>query len=162
MIRDEELKRLIKYAEGMGVSVKFKPYVKYSRNDAEWALDGSEIVIYVKSKTSKIDKVLSLIHEISHHKAFIDNGRINDPKVEEAIDDEEKKRNRKKILDYEINDSVYWEDIYKDTNCQFDIKILHRQREYDIWNYEVYYELNRLPTHKECVAKRKELRKKYK
>jgi len=161
MIRDEELNRLIKYAQGMGISVKFKPYIPRSQYEAEWKIDGSEITIFVTKRCSKINKILSLIHELAHHKAFVDNGRQFDPKVEEAIDSEENKIHRKRILDYEREDTIYWEDIYKDTNCQFDIKILHKQKEYDIWNYEVFYETGKFPTRKQSVAKRKELNKKY-
>ena len=160
MIRDEEIQRLIRYAQGMGLSVRFKPYVKYSKDQAEWALDGSEITVFVKSTTSKIEKVLSLIHELGHQKGFIDNGRKTDPKIEEAIDSEET-RHRKRVLESERNDMVYWEDIYKDTNCKFDLKILEKQKELDIWSYEVYYKTGKWPATKAKVQKIKELRRKY-
>ena len=79
-----------------------------------------------------------------------------DPKVEEALDSEENKKiHRKRILDMERSDSVYWDDIYKDTNCQFPIWKLHAQREFDIWQYEVYYETGKFPT-KKVKDKKKE------
>lgn len=161
MKRDDELNRLIRYCQGMGLSVRFKPYVRGSKTQAEWACDGSEIVIYVKSNYSKLDKILSLIHEAAHHKSWIDNERVMDPKVEEALDKDHLKSARKRVLDMEIADAVYWEDIYKDTNCQFNISKLHKQKELDIWCYEVYYETGRDATKKEKAAKRRELRKKY-
>lgn len=160
MKRDDEINRLIRYAQGMGLSVRFKPYIKYSRDEAEWKIDGSQITIFVKNSTSKLEKVLSLIHEIGHHKSFIDNGRKIDPKVEEALDSEET-RHRKRVLESERADMVYWSDIYRDTNCSFDLKILEKQKELDIWSYEVYYETGSWPTGKEKVQKRKELKKKY-
>jgi hypothetical protein len=161
MVRDEEINRLIRYAQGMGLSVHFKPYIK-GGVAAEWAIDGSEITIFVTPRCSKIEKILSLIHEISHHKSWVDNKRKLDPKIEEALDSEEnKKSHRKRLLDMEIADSVYWEDIYKDTNCQFNIQKLYKQKEFDIWGYQVDYETGKNPTKKERRAKMKELKKKY-
>lgn len=144
----------------MGLSVRFKPYIKYSKDEAEWTTDGSEITIFVKPTTTKLDKVLSLIHELGHHKGFIDNGRKTDPKFEEALDSEEL-RHRKKVLESERADMVYWEDIYKDTNCKFDLKLLAKAKELDIWSYEVYYKTGKWPTYKAKAQKRKELRRKY-
>lgn len=162
MIRDEELNRLIRYAQGMGLSVRFKPYVRNSKIAAEWTLDGSEITIYTSSTDSKLDKILSLIHELGHHKGFIENNRQTDPKVEEALEDEEeKKRNRNRIYSYEVADTQYWEQIYKDTNCQFDIRKLHIQKEFDIWCYEVYAEKGRFPTKAIKKEKLVQLKKKH-
>jgi hypothetical protein len=162
MIRDEELNRLIRYAQGMGLSVRFKPYVKNSKTAAEWLCDGTEVTIYVTTRCSKIDKILSLIHELGHHKAWIENARQVDPKVEEAINSEdEKKSYRKRILDMEIQDSEHWEQIYRDTNCRFDIEKLHKQREFDIWTYQFYYETARDARKAEKKKKWAELKRKY-
>lgn len=162
MKRDEELNRLIKYAQGMGVTVRFKPYSRKIGAYAEWAMDGSEITIYTRSKCSKIEKILSLIHELSHQKAWVLNNREKDPKMEKILLSEENtKKDRKKILDMEIADSIHWESIYNDTNCQFPIERLRKQREFDLWNYEVCYETGSLPTVKQKSEKMKELRKKY-
>lgn len=162
MKRDEELNRLIRYAQGMGLSVRFKPYIKGSKTSAEWVTDGSEITIYVSNRCSKIEKILHLIHEIAHHKAFINNERELDPKVDKALDfGDNGKRDRKHLLDMETNDSNYWEEIYRDTNCQFNIERLHKQRELDLWWYEVYYETGHGVTTKQSKEKKKELRKKY-
>jgi hypothetical protein len=162
MVRDDELNRLMRYAQGMGISIRFKPYVPYSRVAAEWTTDGSEITVYTTNNCSKLEKILHLIHELGHHKGFVDDNREVDPKIEEALEDEDnKKRNRKRILDMEIKDSMYWEEIYRDTNCRFNIEKLHKQKEFDIWCYEIYYETGRNATTKEKTEKRKELRDKY-
>ncbi len=162
MKRDDEINRLMKYAQGLGLSVRFKPFVK-GGDAAEWTIDGTELTIYVKSKCSKLEKVLSLIHELGHQKAFIDNKRQFDPKIEEAIDSEENKKiHRKRLLDWEVDSSVYWEDIYRDTNCQFPMHILKRQMDFDIWQYEVHYKTGKFPKGKEKNKKWKELKEKYK
>ena len=161
MVRDEELNRLIRYAQGMGLSVRFKPYVPYSKDEAEWHTDGTEIAIFVTPKTSKIEKILSLIHELGHHKSWIENGRKVDPKFEDALGDDESKRSRRIVYLGELNDTQYWEQIYRDTNCQFNPYILHKQRELDVWMYEVYYETGKFPTRKAKIAKRKQLKEKF-
>lgn len=161
MIRDEEINRLIRYAQGMGLSVRFKPYVPFSKTAAEWSLDGKEVVVYTSSSDSKLDMVLSLIHELGHHKGFIENGRKIDPKIEEAINDEEKAKSRYKVLQYEIEDSKHWVQIYKDTDCRFNPKRLEKQREFDIWAYEVFYKTGKFPTCKAKKNKKRQLRERY-
>ena len=160
MKRDDELNRLIRLAQGMGLSVRFKPYVR-GGNRAEWITDGSEVTVYVTNRCSKLYKILSLIHELGHHKAFVDNERGVGEKVEEALDKEEHtKAQRKHIFDMEYNDSLYWESIYKDTNCQFGLDKLETQRQLDVWIYEYYYETGKWPSWNEKIEKKKELRRK--
>lgn len=163
MNRDDEIQRLIKYAQALGVPVRFKPYVPRSNDGGGWSVDGSEIVVYTSNGDTKIGKILILIHEIAHHKGWIENGRKTDPKVTEALlDEEEKKKSRKRIYLGELKDTRYWEQIYKDANCAFDIGKLYAAKEYDIWQYEVFYETGKFPTTKEKAKKTKELSAKYK
>ena len=162
MVRDLELSRLIKFAEGMGLKVRFKPYVK-GGNRAEWITDGTEVTVYVTNRCSKLDKILSLIHELGHHKAFVDNERSLTEKVDEALNrDDPTKLHRKHIFDMEYNDSLYWEQIYRDTNCQFGLDRLEMQRQYDVWVYQHYYETGEWPTWNEKIEKKKEFRKQFK
>lgn len=162
MVRDEELSRLIKFAQGMGLKVSFKPYIR-GGNRAEWMTDGTELTVYVTSRCSKLEKILSLIHEISHHKAFVDNDRSIGEKIDEALEKEDpSKIYRKRIYDMELNDSLYWEQIYKDTNCQFGLDKLERQRQLDVWVYQYYYETGEWPSWAESVKKKKELKRKFK
>lgn len=160
MKRDDELNRLVRYAQGHGLSVHFKPYVKRSGIAAEWATDGSEITIYLSARCSKIEKILLLIHELGHHKAFVNNEREVDQKVEDALGSLMKK-DKKRVLDMETADSQHWEEIYRDTNCQFDINKLYRERDFDIWTYQFDYDNDRSPTCEEKRDKRRELRRKY-
>lgn len=162
MIRDEELQRLIRYAQGMGLSVRFKPYVKGSDVGGGWTTDGSEITVYESPRDTKISKILILIHEIGHHKGFIENNRKVNPDVLEALEDEDPKKSaRRKIYRDEVRDTQYWEQIYKDTNCQFPIEKLYASRDFDIWWYEQFYEREEPPTLKEKTQKYRELKEKY-
>lgn len=173
MIRDEEISRLVKYVEGMGVKVKFLEKTRNS-NAAEWALDGSEIRIYKNNRTTKIDIVLSLIHEIAHHVWFIhEKNRQPDLKFEEALvrqnlyecdlsDTPAPKTLRKKILQTEIAGAQWWNVIYKDTDCKFSLWRLESSKVLDIWFYEVYYLTGYFPSRKEGREKYKEILRKYK
>ena len=162
MKRDLELKRLIKYAQGMGVEVKFKPYVRGSGNAAEWRLDGSEITIYTTKRNSKIYNILLLIHELGHHKSFILNGRKS-PSEEYDIfspSDDKSKKFRRQMYLTEKRDSRHWETIYKDTGCTFPVRILKLQRDYDLWVYHYFYKNGVWPSNKERGAYRAKLRSK--
>jgi hypothetical protein len=146
----------------MGVIVRFKSYVKKSGDRAEWTLDGKEITIFTEKNDSKIQLILSLIHELGHHKGFVNNGRKLDPKVDEALgDEEERKVSRRRIYLDEAKDAEYWEEIYNDTNCNFPINKLYLQKEFDIWSYEFYYENGNFPDNKDRAKKMKELKNKY-
>jgi len=162
MQRDDEIARLIKYAQGMGITVRFKPYIKNSGVAAEWATDGTEINIYTDKSSSKIGKVLLLIHELSHHKAFVDKKRQIGSHMERILDSEEHtKEDRKKVYDMEYQDSAYWEDIYRDTHCKFNIEKLRKQREFDVWQYEVYYKTGKYPNTREKKIKMEALKELY-
>lgn len=169
MIRDQEINRLINYIKGIGLKVSFTS--KEKGVSAFWYIDNSEIVICRNNNKTKISTVLSLIHELGHAMHNIhEKSREIDTKVEKALNHvseaeeqefDTKKRQRKIILDDEIAGTQYWHSIYKETNMKFPVQKLEAQMEFDIWQYEVYYEKGKDPTVKEKKAKMKELRKKY-
>lgn len=173
MIRDEEIQRLIDYIKGIGLKVTFSS--KKSYDSAFWYLDNTGIVVFKKNNQSKIDTVLSLIHEIGHAKHNLwEKNREIDPKFEKAldhVDDAEeqgtdtKKRHRKTILDNEIAGTKYWDEIYHETNMKFPIWRLEVAKLYDVYQYEYFYEHGSYPTTKERKKKYKEIvskhRKKY-
>lgn len=161
-IRDEEIKRLVSYAQAMGTKVIFSQ--KSSGNDmASWLLDGTEITVYEKEHKTKIDLVLTLIHEIAHACEFIrNNNRQFDHKLEEAIgDEEEKKKHRKKMYEWEEKGLQWWEEIYRDVNCKFPIYKLYIAKDFDIWQYQVYYETGKFPSGKNKAQKYKDLKEKW-
>lgn len=171
-VRDEEIKRLIHYGQGLGVKVTILSG-KDKDNDGYWALDGTEILICAGNHDSKTELILSLIHELGHHVWFIhEKDRQPDFKFEEAIDrellKEEEKGNitpkhlRKKIYNVERASAEYWYVIYKDTGIQIPEWKLFAQREYDVWMYEEYYEKGEYPKGEQKRKKLKEIRKKWK
>jgi hypothetical protein len=163
-IRDDEINRLVKYAQGLNVQVKFIPSKGRQADSANWTTDGKEINVFVRKTHTKLHIILSLLHEICHQIAFIYNrDRLPDPELEEAIDPEiERKYLRKRILDWEIEGTKWWETVYKETDCKFDINKLYAEKALDIWIYEYYYENGQFPKKQQMTQKRKELRSKYK
>ena len=171
MIRDEEIKRLSNYIKGLGLKVIFTSSTK-GDEAASWATDNSEIVINTRNNDSKIDIVMSMIHEIGHalHNLWEKN-REPDRKFEEALDHtyeaeelglDTKKRQRKVILENEIAGTRYWEATYKETNMKFPIWRLYANMEFDIWQYEVYSETGIFPNNSERTKKMKEIAAKHK
>lgn len=172
MIRDDEINRLVKYAEALGVKVVFAD--KSPDAAGEWAIDGSEITIFKNNNTSKTETVISLVHEIGHHCWFIhEKERTPDLKFDEAITRENlvienkvntltPKKLRKKILDCELESMKYWEVIWKDTNIKIPKWRMYEAMEFDSWVYKYYYRNGVFPSDKECSNKTRALRKKHK
>lgn len=154
-IRDQEISRLVSYAEGMGVKVRFNNVSK--DNSAEWTLDGSLITIFTKTNKSKTETILSLIHELGHHVWFIhEKNRLPDLKFEEAIERENlfaedlattpaPRKLRNKILRCEVAGTKYWEAIWKETNIKLPKWKLYAAMEYDVWQYEIYARTGHFP-----------------
>jgi hypothetical protein len=170
--RDEEIKRLIHYAKGLGVKVII--YTKSSPDaDAQWTLDGSLIEVFAGNTTSKTDIILSLIHELGHHVWFIHaKNRQPDLKFDEAIErqnlfEEDDHKNpapkhlRKKIYDVEKAGTEWWLSIYKEVGIGIPEWKIHAAMEFDIWSYEVYYETGHFPGGKMKSDKHKEIWKKW-
>jgi hypothetical protein len=172
-IRDREIQRLISYAIGLGLEVIYDSTTK-TNAAAGWALDGSEIIIYTNTKQSKTDIILALIHEISHHLHWIwEKQRKPDFKFDEAVTRElllennettvpTPKRLRKKILDIERAGIVYWDVVYRDVGLAIPLWKLNVYKEFDIWQYEVYYQKGKFAPRAERRAKLKTLTEKYK
>lgn len=154
-IRDQEINRLVRYAEGMGLKVKFDRWNK--DNSAEWTTDGTQITIFTRTQSSKTETILSLTHELGHHVWFIhEKNRMPDLKFEEAIDRQNlfhdqisstpaPKKLREKILRCEIAGTKYWETIWKETNIKLPKWKLFAAMEFDLWMYEKYAETGHFP-----------------
>lgn len=170
MVRDDEIQRLVNYGKGLGLNITFSS--KKSDCAAFWYLDNSGIVICKSKNVSKIDTVLSLIHELGHALHNIhERDRQIDRKVEDALNHvdkaeelkiDAKKRQRKIILNDEIAGTAYWDSIYKETNMKFPIWRLEVAKEYDMWQYQFWYETGKNPQKREKIEKYKEIEERYK
>ena len=170
LIRDEEIKRLISYIKGLGLKVSFSSLCNTS-SAADWAIDNSQITVYKVQNTTKISTILSLIHEMGHALHNIhEKDRKIDKKIEKALDHlnsaeelemDTQKKQRKIILNDEIAGTYYWDSIYKETNMKFPMWRLESSKEFDTWQYQVFYETGEYPTYKERKIKEKEVRTKH-
>lgn len=161
MRRDLEIKRLVSYITGLGVKVKFSD--KASKSAAEWAIDNSEIIIYTKENTSKIETVFSLIHEAGHACHHIwKRDRILDKNLETVLDREDNsKKARYKIYKEEEAAIKFWDTIIIDTNIGIKSNRIEYQKEKDLWHYEFYYKHGKFPNRKEIREKVKKLKQKW-
>lgn len=164
-IRDQEIERLVNYIKGLGLKIRFSSKkVDYA---ADWLLDNSQITVYKTMSSSKIDTILSIIHELGHclHNVHEKDRQVDTlfsnalDSVAEAEDQEldSKKRHRKIILDNELAGTRYWSIVYKDCNLKFPIWRLELAMELDVWQYQIWYETSKDPTRKERKEKYKEL-----
>lgn len=168
-VRDKELYRLIKYAQGLGVKVTLKVIPPNSNNHdaATWSTDGSEIEVFYSEQTSKTIIILNLVHELGHHLWFIyKKKRTPDLKFDEAIEISNRetqapKKIRKKILQVEREGIKYWDTIVIDTDIKIPRWKIEKTKEFDIWQYELYHETGKFPTYKERKNKKIELNLKH-
>lgn len=138
--RQREMDRLIKYAHGMNAQVVIRRHDPKIKHFAEWELfsDNSvRITIFRRPRMSDLELVLTMIHELGHHRDFIALHRrdIGEPSVIRDMP----KAERKKVYDYELRGMKYWKQIYHDTDCTFPIWRLFMQMEIDINAYEYFY-----------------------
>lgn len=164
MIRDEELKRLESYAKGLGVKITRKKKTKYDPA-AAWVVDGSEIILFVSPRDSKTALILKIIHELAHHKGWINNGRKQDLNTNQALilDDERDertdpplpKKQRKLIYETEKNDMQYWDEIIREVNIKINPRRIEQEKKLDLWVYEYYLKHGDYPTVKQCKEKRR-------
>lgn len=170
-VRDEEIKRLIYYAKGLGVKVIVYKERRRKGDAAAWTTDGSQIEIFAKSNSSKTSIILSLIHELGHHVWFIhEKERQPDLKFDEALERENlvgkgdraaPKHLRKKIYDVEKASTEWWNSIYKETDIKIPEWKLTAAMEFDTWMYEEYYETGFFPKGKHKKDKYREVQAKH-
>lgn len=166
-VRDEELRRLEKYAEGLGVKVYYRPYIPFSLDAAAWSYDGSAIVLYVTTNQTKSALILNLIHELGHHLSYIYNNKKLPKTLDMAMDRElnqkiPTKEQRKALLDFELLGMTYHLNVYKECDIKLPEYKLHLENDYQKWIYTYYYKHGKSPTRRISKEYYKKLIKKYK
>lgn len=163
--RDKEIKRLEQYCKGLGLKVSYK---KKTRKDpeAEWVLDGSEIVIYLSSKLTKVQLILNIIHELGHHFDYVYNNRKIQHKVnyawgKENNNEEMTENQRYVIYEDEYNASLFRAQIIHELNLKISKERLEFDIEMDLFVYYTFYKTGNYPVYREIAVKKKELLKKF-
>lgn len=165
-IRDQEISRLIKYAESLNISIEFKPY-KRSLPVAIWELlqDGKrKITIYTWNRLSKTSLILNLLHELAHEKSYILQNRKLDKATEMATslpEEELTKEQRKLIYLAEKEDAQYRLDIAHELDLKIPKWKIEMDMDLDIYVYKMFYIKARYPNREELLKKKKELKEKY-
>jgi len=167
-IRDREIERLVKYAEGLGLRVEWK---RHRRGDpgATWDMDGSVIEVFTWPSQSKTTIILNIVHELAHHMAWIYAQRKKDEAVDAAIiaDNESSaeepppKAQRKLIYLSEKNDTKYRPKIMHEVGIKLPKYKVAADKALDIWCYRHYYKKGNYPGVGALRAKQRELRAKY-
>jgi len=163
-IRDEELLRLRRYVEGMGIKVFYHTKPVKNSVGATWDMENNLITLFIAKRDSKIDTILNFIHEIGHQISFVHDDNRTHPKglleaqSKENMNKPLTKRERRLILESELKGLKWWSVIYDDTHMKFPKYKLYLAREFDTWWYMYFYQVGRYPTTREKRAKYKELR----
>lgn len=163
-IRDKEIQRIEKYAEGLGLKVKWETHKKGDPG-ATWERESQILTIYTWSRQSKVSIILLFLHELGHHMDWIYSGKITDKKVEDAYGDEAKrtskknpklsKDRRKLIYDSECNGIQYMLIIAKELNLKLKESRILLEMEIDKWFYYHYYLTGNIPTRKQIISEYK-------
>lgn len=170
-IRDKELDRLIKYANGLGARVSIKKSKPGQKFGALWIEGGEEIILYTWPRQSKVSLILNLMHELGHHLDFISKNRLEDQKIIKALlEDEEAAANNRKldkekrrlIFETEIAGVLYRPKIAKEVGITIPFYKIKADMDLDIWIYKRYYETGKMPFSYEIREKKDELSNFYK
>lgn len=160
-IRDSELKRLENYGKSLGITIVFDSTSKNSPDDGYFAVISKKpyIHIYRNNHSSKIELILTLLHEIAHYLSWVYRDRKNSPKLNRALEamsqpQQVPKNLRKVIYDLEVADCEYQDLIVKELNLKIDNAVHSKQKELDKWVYQYFYECGFFPEAEEINTKR--------
>lgn len=169
-IRDRELQQLENYANGLGIKVTYKKRGPEYKSQAEWTVDGKEIILYISPHDSKTTTILNFLHELGHHMDHVYKNRQRDKKLERALTLEAsrdpksppiKKSLRKMIYEDELDATKYRLQIAHEIGIKLPEYLITIDIELDKWVYYEYYINGDIPGFLETRAKKKELINKY-
>jgi hypothetical protein len=171
-IRDDEINRIKKYAQGLGVIIKFVPYFK-GAGAADWSWQDKTINIYMHSGVTKISIILSLLHEIGHHLDWIYKNKQTANKVETAYTDlvqgmmhgqrtDLNQETRNIILKEELDAIHYMSIIYKELDLKFPYWRLKVAQAMDAFDYKMLAKQGRFSTGSEYRDYKNKMKKYYK
>lgn len=159
-----ELKRLVKFAESLGVKVLF---VEYSNRDYHGCYIHPEkfepgIIEVCKSpRTSYTFQISTLLHEIGHHLDFIESGRI--PDSYNLIDSENcPEWARRAIFNAEHRAVKHAEKLYWTMRLRVPFWKVKMELSADIYLYRTFRATGNYPKEKELREFRRKWKKRYK
>jgi len=171
-IKDRDIEKLKQCINNFGLKLFFKKYTKLT-GSAEYVA-GTSISLFMGSRTTKTDIILSLLHELGHHVDWLKNRKtdkdssialrflLSGPMVGNRQDIP--KKHRKKILQIEKAGVKYMSMIHKRLKLEIPLYKVKHQQEIDIFDYKFLYENGRFATSIEAQQVYKKIgdyRKKY-
>lgn len=168
---DDELKRVVKYAKGLGLSVVFSPYKPGSGTGGEYDGVSKAIYVYQGRHDSKTDMILVLLHELGHHLDFIYKGKRDALKLQEALIKENSRKAgdpplarhlRQYIYDCELHGTEFMPQIAKELDLKIPLWKVEAEAKLDQWVTRTYLVHGKDPLRKAIIAKRRELRNQWK
>lgn len=165
-IRDLELSRMIKYAEGLGVRVSFRIHKNHDAAALWEVLDGNvTIVLFTWPKQSKTTLILNFLHELAHHKAWINANREFSKSVEAATSTPDKDltdHQRYLVYKEEKNDAKLRLGIANELNLKIPEWKIKVDIANDNWYYYRWWKTGEDPSRTERIKKEKQFTRKYK
>lgn len=169
MLKDKEVRRVIRYANSLGLKVRFKKEGA-GRVGAEYVQEDKRITVYTIPAYNRTDIVLMLLHEIGHHLDFIHRNKRDSKRLGVALERENNRKPgdppiprtyRQFIYNCEYAGTEYMPTIAKELDLKIPIwKVLAEQR-LDRWIYLRYVSSGDLPSLDEIIMKRREYRRFY-
>jgi hypothetical protein len=166
-VRDDEIKRIEQYAAGLGIKVVWKQHTRGGPG-AEWAIDGSQIIMYTWNSKTKTEIVMDFIHELAHHMAWVNNNRKDDQKTIDAFHfamqappADVPKEQRRLIYENERDDARFQDKIVQELNIKVPKYKIQAEHDISTWMYKRYWLDGKFPDRAARRTKKKELRKKY-
>lgn len=156
--RDRDISKLKEYANSLGLKVYIKPYNR-TTGDAEYN-SGTSITLFNRTRTTKTDMILSLLHELGHHLDWIKGKSNKETTVAfELLNqgamvgsrNDIPKKYRKMILQVEKAGIKYMSRIHKDLNLELPFYLVKYQQFIDIFDYQFLYDHGRFSTRKEAL-----------
>jgi len=171
-IRDKEIQRILKYGEGLGIKIEFKPYTD-GIGGGSWGWVDRVIEVYLDGRESKTSIILILLHELGHcldhqykeqtvsPEVVFAYMKLNEGKMYGLRDDLSQKE-RDIILKEELDGISYMELLYIELNLKIPKWKVKLAQELDSYDYTMLAKFGRFSSRTEFKKRKKFLAKKMK
>lgn len=165
-IRDQEIERLRKYAQGLGIKVVIRKGKKNCKDGGYWSPDPPTIEVLCYSSTSKTDIIIILLHELGHHLDWVYKNRKDDKKLNRVLHkywmkQTLTKRERKAIRQTEYDGIQYMSVIAHELGLKVPKYKIKAEMDLDRWTYDYFYKHGKFPTMKDTKLMNTTLREYY-
>ena len=163
---DDDLAKLKNYAKALGLTVKFKSSNDSKDASAEYDGESKTIYLYENFNKSKTLLIMCFIHELGHHREFLDKNKKDGDLLTEALTEERpNKTQRMALYISESNAALYMPIIRDELGLKLSRYKIAAEAALDQWIAKIYYETGKYPTLKLTLKERKKfrlhMRKKY-